>query len=71
VLTDDGDEVYAEVASAMELAFVAAYERRPELSKEELFVALLLLKDRILERHVSPEELQPNLASVARKLYSI
>lgn len=65
------EEAYADVASAMELSFVAARERRPDLTREELFVALLLLKDRILEQHLPPSSLPPELATLARKLYSI
>lgn len=67
----DGDEAYALVASAMELSFVAARERHPELSRDELFVALLLLKDRLLEQHLLPDELAPELRKIALKLYEI
>jgi hypothetical protein len=67
----EGEDSYAEVASAMETAFVAARDRRPGLTRDELFVALLLLKDRILEQHVLPDELAPELAPIARRLYSI
>ena len=68
---EDPDESYAEVAHAMESAFVAARDQRPHLTVAELFVALLLLKDRILEQHIAPEALPPELARVARDLYGI
>jgi hypothetical protein len=68
---DDVDEAYAEVASAMESAFLSARTRRPQLTVAELFVALLLLKDRILEQHIMPDSLPPELAEVARRLYGI
>jgi len=55
----------------MERAFVAAWRRRPDLSGEDVFIALLLLKDRILERHIRPEDLAPELRSLARELYEI
>jgi len=67
----DGDEAYADVTAAMEDAFVAACRRRPDLTLEERFVALLLLKDRILERYLEPDLLAPELAGVARRLYRV
>ena len=65
------DEEYAEIAAAMEVAFVEACGRRPSLTREQRFIALLLLKDRILERYLVPDTLAPELALVARKLYQI
>ena len=47
---EDVEEAYAEVAFAMERAFIDACDRRPDLGREELFVALLLLKDRMNTR---------------------
>src|SRR5581483_3377813 len=68
---DEVDEDYALIAEAMESAFVDACRRRPALTAEERFVALLLLKDRILEQHLPPDALAPELAAIARALYDI
>jgi hypothetical protein len=70
----DADEIeadYALIAEAMEGAFLDACRQRPELSLEERFVALLLLKDRLLEQHLPPDALAPELGDIARALYDI
>src|SRR5512144_2284793 len=69
--SETADDAYAEITSAMESAFVMARLRRPNLSLGELFIALLLLKDRLLEQHISVDGLPPELAEIARQLYSI
>jgi hypothetical protein len=68
---DEIDEGYAEVTAAMESAFVAARARRPHLTPAELFVALLLLKDRIIENYLPVESLPPELTTIARDLYGV
>lgn len=65
------DEAYATVAHAMECAFFESSARRPDLTREELLVALLLLKDRLLESHLEPSTLAPEMRKVARSLYAV
>lgn len=68
---DEVDEAYAEVTSAMEDAFIKARQKRPHLSLGELFVSLLLLKDRIIEQHLPIDTLPPELVDLAQQLYNI
>ncbi len=67
----DQEELYAEVTVAMERAFESVRDNLPELTADELFLALLLLKDRILEQHLDSTELSPDMAPLARRLYEL
>ena len=67
----DQDERYAEVTVAMERAFESVRDSFPELTADELLLALLLLKDRILEQHLDSTELSPVMAPLARRLYEL
>ncbi|HZU97579.1 MAG TPA: hypothetical protein VFF73_12845 [Planctomycetota bacterium] len=67
----DQDERYAEVTVAMERAFESVRDNFPELTADELLLALLLLKDRILEQHLDSAELSPAMAPLARRLYEL